>query len=334
MKNRIIVNLEGLTATDGYFLVGNGSAWVTESGATARASLGLGSTDSPTFAGLDLTGITNGYIPYMSASGFADGPLSTDGTDITNAGNYIIPIDGIIGISAAKASIKFVDDHVIGALTVGSLLLRNSFVGIGTDNPQSNLEISSAVAPRIRIIDTTNTCRVFMSSADTFAFMGTDSAHPFYIRTSDVNRGAVTAGGNWGLNELDAVTLLELTSTVPYITLHNSTNEDADGGRESRIIARGQQSGAEETILGYMEFAHDGAADDEKGLWRVLLNDGNDGTAPSITGIAIDSAGNIKAGTATISDNSGNLTSANGVASFTGAVTSITITNGIVTAIS
>lgn len=42
---------------------------------------------SPTFAGLDLTGITNGNIPYISASGFADSPLSTNGTDITCTGS-------------------------------------------------------------------------------------------------------------------------------------------------------------------------------------------------------------------------------------------------------
>jgi hypothetical protein len=39
-------------------------------------------TASPTFVTTDLTGITDGNIPYMSASGFADSPLSTDGTDV------------------------------------------------------------------------------------------------------------------------------------------------------------------------------------------------------------------------------------------------------------
>ena len=143
-----------------------------------KSSQPLTTSDSPTFVGLDLTGITNGNVPYMSASGFADSPLSTN-------------------------------------------------------------------------------------------------------------------GGNVGIGETAPVTLLEMTSTAPYITLHNSTHEDIDGGRESRIIARGEQSGGEETILGYMEFAHDGAADDQKGLFRVLLNDGNDGTTPSITGFRIEADGGV-----------------------------------------
>jgi hypothetical protein len=49
------VNLDqiaGLTPTDSNFIVGNGSAWITETGNTARTSLGLGSTDTPTFNGL------------------------------------------------------------------------------------------------------------------------------------------------------------------------------------------------------------------------------------------------------------------------------------------
>lgn len=46
--------IENLTPTDGNFIVGNGTAWVAESGATVRSSLGLGTGDSPTFAGLGI----------------------------------------------------------------------------------------------------------------------------------------------------------------------------------------------------------------------------------------------------------------------------------------
>ena len=46
-----------LAVTDGNIIVGNGSTWVAESGATARTSLGLGTGDSPTF-----TAVTAGQI--------------------------------------------------------------------------------------------------------------------------------------------------------------------------------------------------------------------------------------------------------------------------------
>jgi hypothetical protein len=49
-------DLSGLTPTVGNFIVGDGTNWVTESGDTARISLGVGTTDSPQFTNLDLTG--------------------------------------------------------------------------------------------------------------------------------------------------------------------------------------------------------------------------------------------------------------------------------------
>ena len=51
--------IAGLTHTDGNFIVSNGSTWIVESGSTVRTSLGLGTSDSPTFnnltVGNDLT---------------------------------------------------------------------------------------------------------------------------------------------------------------------------------------------------------------------------------------------------------------------------------------
>lgn len=54
----------GVAATDGNFLVGDGSEWVPESGSTARTSLGLGSmatqaASSVTITGGDIAGITD-----------------------------------------------------------------------------------------------------------------------------------------------------------------------------------------------------------------------------------------------------------------------------------
>jgi hypothetical protein len=51
----------------------------------------LGPGDSPTFATIDLTNITDGSIPYMqpAGAGFGDSPFSTDGTDVTLTGGYL-----------------------------------------------------------------------------------------------------------------------------------------------------------------------------------------------------------------------------------------------------
>jgi hypothetical protein len=51
-----LADIAGLAVTDGNIIVGDGSNFVAESGATARTSLGLGTGDSPQFTGLTLTG--------------------------------------------------------------------------------------------------------------------------------------------------------------------------------------------------------------------------------------------------------------------------------------
>ncbi len=51
-----LTDISGLTPTDANFIVGDGSNFVTESGNTARASLGLGTADSPSFNNLVVTG--------------------------------------------------------------------------------------------------------------------------------------------------------------------------------------------------------------------------------------------------------------------------------------
>lgn len=293
-KNKFLTDIKDISGSDGDFLVHTGTAWTNESGATARTSIGLGTGNSPTFTGLDLSGITNGNIPYVSASGFADSVLNQSGSTLaigTTTHTRLLHLHAASG----GTMIHFTD---------------NDSGQTATDGFDFQFENKN----------------VFLRNRE--------DGYIDFSTSGSSSRFRITQSGFLGFRETAPVTVIELTHTAPYITLHNSTEENGDGGRESRIIARGEQDGTEESVLGWLEFAHDGTSDDEKGRFQIMINDGNDALAPSILGLEIDSAGNIKAGTATISDNSGNLTSANGVASFTGAVASITITNGIVTAIS
>ena len=65
--------------------------------------------------------------------------------------------------------------------------------------------------------------------------------------------------------EVAPETLTEWTHTSPYLTLHNSTHEDSDGGRESRLNFKGEKADTTEHTLARIEISHDGSADDYGG---------------------------------------------------------------------
>jgi len=83
-----------------------------------------------------------------------------------------------------------------------------------------------------------------------------------------------------------------VSSPDPSLTITNTTEEDSDGGRESTIVFKGEQSGGELSTLAEIEASHDGTADDEKGDLIFKTNDGSDGVAPTER-LRIDSDGSI-----------------------------------------
>lgn len=82
------------------------------------------------------------------------------------------------------------------------------------------------------------------------------------------------------------------TDTTPEVTIVNNTHEDTDGGREGKVIFKGQQSGGEESTLAEIQGSHDGSSDDEKGDLIFKTNDGNDALAPTER-LRINSAGDV-----------------------------------------
>ena len=80
------------------------------------------------------------------------------------------------------------------------------------------------------------------------------------------------------------------------VTLKNDTEEDTDGGRESTLIFKGEQSGGEISTLAEIQASHDGTADDEKGDLIFRTNDGSDGSSPTER-LRLDSVGSLGLGT-------------------------------------
>lgn len=141
------LNVLGVSTADGEFLVATGAgtlAW--ESGATARTSLGVGTGDTPTFAGLTLSdditftnanpeiigGDTNG-VTYLSAgaSTILGGSMRLYGdTHATQA-------DDIEFYGSATLQLQYDDsgslwDFQANAITTTGVITGNSFTGAGT----------------------------------------------------------------------------------------------------------------------------------------------------------------------------------------------------------
>lgn len=79
-SNGKISSIAALTPTDNNVIVGNGTTWVAESGATLRTSIGLGTSDSPQFTGIELGNASDTTLTRASA-----GVLAVEGVNLLRA---------------------------------------------------------------------------------------------------------------------------------------------------------------------------------------------------------------------------------------------------------
>lgn len=94
-----VPELAGVAKTDSNFLVGDGTSWVAESGATARTSLGLGSIATQAASSVSITG---GTVTGITDITVADG--GTGASSFTDAGVLIGNGTGAIQVTSAGTS--------------------------------------------------------------------------------------------------------------------------------------------------------------------------------------------------------------------------------------
>lgn len=80
--NAGLADIAGLAKTDSNIIVGNGTNWVAETGATARTSLGLGTGDSPQFTAVNIGNVSDTTITRVSA-----GVIAVEGSNVLMASN-------------------------------------------------------------------------------------------------------------------------------------------------------------------------------------------------------------------------------------------------------
>lgn len=125
--NAGLQDISGLAKTDGNLIVGNGTNWVAESGATARTSLGLGSmatqnSNAVTITGGSISGITDlAVADGGTGSSTASGARSNLGAAASGANSDITALSGLTtALSVAQGGTGGTTSTGSGAVVLAS----------------------------------------------------------------------------------------------------------------------------------------------------------------------------------------------------------------------
>ena len=249
-------DVAGLAVTDGGFIVGDGSNFVLETGATVRTSLGLG-----TAATLD-TGISNTNVPKFT-SGVADNDfLKVDGTSIEgrSAAEVLSDIGGITASSTDTLTNKTIDASQLSGTVADARL------------PAS---ISSDITGNAATATLASTTTVSDSTANTnFPVVFHDESNGLLDDT-----GALRYNPSTGELLVPKLTVAGTTTTVDTVTM-NAANA---------IIFEGATADAHETTLTITDPTADRTITLPNATGTVLLADGDGSSLTNVNATTLDS---------------------------------------------
>lgn len=143
--------LAALAVTDGGIIVGNGSAFVLETGDTARVSLGVGSTDSPQF-----TAVNVGHASDTTITRVAAGRIAVEGSGLVRGpaaatDNAIVRFNATTGDLVKNSGVTIDDSNNVntaGSITAASATISGDISGTAIAT-QAEMEAASSV---VRIV--------------------------------------------------------------------------------------------------------------------------------------------------------------------------------------
>ena len=191
--------ISALAKTDGGIIVGNGSAFVLESGATARTSLGLGTGDTPTFNGA--------AMGSAAITGVADPSNAQDAATKAYVDTQSASVSSSVAGDTGSASVSFGSDTLTIAGTANEIETSMSgttlTVGIPT-NP--TLSGNATITGNLTVQGTTTTVNsTTVNVQNAFVFEGTTDdafettltvADPTADRTVTIPNATTTLVGN------------------------------------------------------------------------------------------------------------------------------------------
>ena len=136
--------IAALAVTDGNFIVGNGSAWVAESGATARTSLGLGSIATQNSNSVSITG---GSVTGITDIAIADGGTGSS-TDSGARSNLGVAIGS--DVQAWDANL---DQIAALAVTDGNIIVGNGSAWVAESGATARTSLGLTIGTNVQAWD-------------------------------------------------------------------------------------------------------------------------------------------------------------------------------------
>lgn len=215
--------IAALSVADSNFIVGNGTTWVAESGATARTSLGLGTMATQNAASVTITG---GSISGITDLAVADGGTgaSDAATARTNLGLGTISTQSAASVSITGGSITGITDLAVADGGTGASDAATARTNLGLAIG-SNVQAYDAALQSISGLITSADQMIYTTALDTYATTSLTS----FARTLLDDADAATARTTLSAQPLDAT----LTALAAYSTngLLTQTAADTFAGR-------------------------------------------------------------------------------------------------------
>ncbi len=200
-----LTDIAGLTPTDSNFIVGDGSNFVTESGATARTSLGLGSiatqaANNVSISGGAVTGLgspsassdaaTKNYVD-QAVAGLRTRTIaecaSTANVNLTNGLEAGDSIDGVTLVAGDRVLLKDQTDATENGLYLA--------VSSGAASRDPEHDTIAELSGQMVVVNqgSTNDNKIFLCTTDSDAVIG--SSNITYSQVTPANVGTVTSVG-------------------------------------------------------------------------------------------------------------------------------------------
>ena len=278
-SNANLVAIGNLAKTDGNLIVGNGSTWVAENGATARTSLGLGSVatqaaNNVSISGGSVTGLGNpSNNSDASTKSYVDQAVAglrtrviaecatTGNVNLSNALEAGDAIDGVTLVAGDRVLVK----NQSTATANGLYIAVASGAGAASRDPEHDTIAELSGGMVVVNQGSVNDNKIFLCTTDSDGSLGSTSITYTIITPQNngtvtsiatgtgINGGTITSSGTISIDNTVATlagtqTLTNKTITAPVIasiaTVSNGALELAPNGTGTVVVKGNTNSGA------------------------------------------------------------------------------------------